>query len=107
MSNHTLTTARLDGSWYGWCECGARSEPCVHRWGAEDWNASHLDQVARARAHLRDRNPSLLDQYRWYRKRAEQASDSRERAMWQMLATGLEHRLGHPVEEQPLFEENA
>lgn len=107
MSNHTLITNQIEGSWRCWCECGSRSHPCTEKWEAEDWGTLHLREVDRVRAHLRDRNPSLLDQARWYRKQADTARDPGERRLWAMLATGLEHRLGHKTEEQPLFEENA
>jgi hypothetical protein len=105
MSNHSLTTARRDGRWMTSCECGGVSDPYEHRWQADDWSADHLEQVARVRAHLRGRNPSLLDQYRWYRKQEAETTDPTERDRWAILAEGLSHRIGHSVDEVPLFEE--
>lgn len=106
MSNHSLSTAQRNGRWFASCECGGASEPCEHRWQADDWSAQHRDQVARVRAHLRGRNPSVLDQYRWYRKRETEATDPTERDRWALLAEGLQHRLGQTIDEVPLFEEN-
>lgn len=104
MGNHLVQHIYLDGHWYGWCSCETRSEPYGHRWQAEDWEMAHHVLVDRARAHLRDRNPSLKDQARWYRTQAEKATNGSERTQWAMLAHGLEQRLGVVVAEQPLFE---
>ena len=107
MSNHSLSTAEDDGIWQTWCECGADSGPVPHHWQADDWAATHLAQVDRVRAHLRSHHPSLRDQRDWYRSRALTADTEHDRNLWTLLADGLDHRLGHQVEEQPLFEENA
>jgi hypothetical protein len=107
MSNHDLTFNHINGAWHCSCLCTNHSGPCVEKWQAEDWGTTHLREVERVRAHLRSRTPSLLDQARWYREQAATASNPKDRNLWVMLATGIENRLGHKVDEQPLFEENA
>jgi hypothetical protein len=107
MSSHSLTIVRSDDTYQQRCECGDNSGWVPHRWQAEDWGIEHLVLVDRVRAHLRRHNPSLTDQRNWYRKQADLAASEQDRTWWTMLADGLDHRIGHPVVEQPLFEEDA
>lgn len=104
---HSLTTARRNGTYQTRCECGDASDWLPNRWQAEDWATDHEAQVARVRAHLGRRAPSLTDQRNWYRVQAELATSERERLLWKMLADGLDHRIGKNVEETPLFEDQS
>jgi hypothetical protein len=102
MSNHKTRIVGGDGGWQARCECYDHSPICEHRWEADDWKRAHLDAVARVRAHLK-KSPSLRDQRDWYRKQAAKATDEQARALWLMLAEGLDHRLGHPQHDDALF----
>lgn len=105
MGNHDLTTYKSKNQWMSACTCGAHSEHVERRWQAEDWETSHLMLVARVRAHLGGRSPSLKDQRDWYRKQAAAAETDHDRHLWEILATGLAHRLGDPPEDTPLWAE--
>jgi hypothetical protein len=73
----------------------------------EDWFFKHLDEIERIKANLGSRNPSLKQQAAYYRERAEDTSLSREqRDLWDILATGLERRLGlsQAQEQEMLFQ---
>jgi len=105
MSNHSLTTFRANQEWNCWCECTSRSPGFQHRWEAEDWGIAHLHDVERVRIHLGNRNPSLVDQRNWYRDRAKNDPNPAYRKLWEQLAEGLDHRIGQPPDDQPLFEE--
>jgi hypothetical protein len=103
-SNHlTKVVGYEGGTWQAKCSCRTRSPVFDRRWEAEDWNRTHLETVARARAHLRDRVPSLKDQRDWFRKQAAKATDEQVRRQWISLADELDHRLGRPVSQEGLF----
>ena len=92
MSNHQTRIVGNGDAWMGRCACHAQSELSEHRWEAEDWERTHLQEVERARAHLK-RTPSLKDQRDWFRKQAANTSGT-VRQQWLALAEELDHRLG-------------
>lgn len=103
MNNHIPKIVGNDGAWQAKCTCRMRSPVYEQRWEADDWNRTHMQAVDRARAHLRDRAPSLKDQRDWYRKQAARATDETIRKQWLVLADGLDHRLGTGPHDESLF----
>lgn len=104
MSNHKTRIVGSYEAWQGKCSCKAKSSVSKYRWEAEDWISTHLTQVQQARVHLMSRNPSLKDQRNWYQKQADRTDLSpEEREQWQQMATALDHRIGKPPEDTPLF----
>jgi hypothetical protein len=104
MSNHRAFVAGSDGAYQGKCSCRQRGPVVAQRWEADDWTVLHIRQVNRARAHLGAHHPSLEDQRDWYRTQADRTDIPQyERDMWEMLADGLDHRVGKPHQDEPLF----
>lgn len=104
MSNHQISLRQTaDGAWYAQCGCRHHSG-YGSRQDAEDWGHTHLRQVERAKSHLRGRAPSLREEYAYYRcMEADLDNPPDERALWKILADGLEHRLGQPHTEEAMF----
>ena len=108
MTNHKPTVTGPEGAWQGKCTCKIRSEVFAIRSDADWWIETHMNAVQRARAHLMSHHPSLKDQRDWYRKQAARKDISEEeRGQWLHLAEGLDHRIGKPVDEAPLFTREA
>lgn len=99
--------------WYATCRSGPganphfRTEYVATKQAAEDQMRMHEHDVQVARTGLRQRNPSLLDQYEHYVKMSEDPHVSEmDRHMWKMLAQEAGKRLGLGTtnsEDQPLF----
>jgi hypothetical protein len=101
---HKTTVVPVLGGWMGQCACRAHSGKREAHWEAEDWGIAHIADVQRVRAHLRERAPTLRDQYAYYRERENDPhTPESERRWWKVLADGLEHRLGLPHTEEAMF----
>lgn len=101
---HRTSVVELHTGWAGRCTCKAKGPSTPAYSAAEDWGYRHLVDVERTRAHLRDRAPSIKDQYDYYRQMEhDSATVPHEAALWKILADGLEHRLGLPHTEEALF----
>lgn len=101
---HKVEISRTQGKWLGVCTCRDRSdfEPTRHL--VELWEDAHHKAVERARTHLNDRRPSLRDQYDYYRKMENDPSTPEsDRALWHLLADGLQHRLGVDTDVPSMF----
>jgi hypothetical protein len=93
MSNHKTKYKRYGEEYRAECTCKQNSKLGT-RQDAEDWIIRHHTEVQRARAHLMGRNPSLANQYGYYRKREADPNISEEdRRLWKQLADELEPRL--------------
>jgi|SRR5262245_27551973 len=100
---HHVEQVTKDDLFRAICTCGATSGPRFAKAEAHEWEDQHRKLVERARAHLRDRAPSLKDQHHYYRERAADPHETpANRALWQMLADGLASRIGPPEKDQPL-----
>jgi hypothetical protein len=87
-------TAQADGQHRAFCSCRLGSPLFPTRVESEEWGRAHLRLAARAMAHLRDRTPSLKDQYDYYLEQAQNPSETPEnRRLWRLLADGLASRL--------------
>lgn len=76
------------------CACGNLSPRCLTKQVAEDHHQQHLKNVDRARASMRQRDPSPTDQYAYYVKMAEDPQTSEaDRVLWEQLARELAPRL--------------
>jgi len=104
MSHRVEYVTQADGQYRAFCSCRLGSPLFGSRLEVEDWAYRHLDLARRARAHLRDRSPSIKDQYTYYTERAADPLESPEnRRLWALLADGLRSRLPGPVEnDEPL-----
>jgi hypothetical protein len=93
MSRHKTWVAGSD-PWQGRCVCEARGQVVEHRWEAEDWNRTHMEQVERARAHLYA-SPSLSRTRDHFREMEATCTDLVQKGQWKMLADEIDHRLGN------------
>lgn len=107
MGDHRLNVMGADGAWQGVCSCLGRSPKVLIRQQVEDWWYEHRADVARARAALGTKTPSLASQRDWYVKQAADVSNSgHDRVLWQRLADELTQRLGDkavPADEPGLW----
>ncbi len=93
MSNHKTKYKRYGEDYRAECSCKQNSKLCS-RQDAEDWIRKHHEQVQRARVHLRGSNPSLTNQYNYYRRQEQDPRNSEsDRALWKQLADELQPRL--------------
>lgn len=101
---HRTKVVILDTGYAGRCTCKAKGPTRLSLTDAEDWGYQHLRDVERTRAHLRERAPSLRDQYDYYRQMQNNPDTPvREREQWKMLADGIQHRLGLPTQVEMLL----
>jgi len=104
MSNHRTRVDTSGRDFFGVCDCKAFGPVERFRTLAEDWGREHLRAVERVRAHLQGRNPSIADQHAYYRRmQRDPRLPAQERALWKILADGLEHRVGITDRTQALF----
>lgn len=103
MSHRVEYVKQSDGQHRAFCSCRLGSPLFATRQEVEDWGYQHLDLARRAAAHLRDRTPSLKDQYTYYSARAQDPLESPEnRRLWKILADGLRSRLPAPNADDAL-----
>lgn len=78
------------------CQCGwAPPDRYPSRQQVEDQVLKHEALVARARASLKPRNVTLVDERGWYLERAADPQETPEnRALWQRMADELSTRIG-------------
>lgn len=97
MSHHSVQIVQEETTdrWRVWCSCKSAGGIFPTKGDAEEWEFRHHRLVEQARVHLRDKTPTLLDQFKWYAAKAEDPNLPREeRDQWQMLADGIAHRVG-------------
>jgi hypothetical protein len=93
MSNHKTKYKRYGDEFRAECSCRQNSK-LGSRQEAEDWILKHRHQVQQARSHLMGRNPSLFNQYTYYRRQQDDLNNSEEdRVLWKQLADELQPRL--------------
>ena len=93
MSNHKTKYKSYGNEYRAECSCRQNSGLGT-RQEAEDWIFKHHQQVQRARTHLRGNNPSLSNQYNYYRRQEQDPNVSEsDRVLWKQLADELEPRL--------------
>jgi hypothetical protein len=104
MSNHKTKYKRYGDDYRAECSCRQNSKLGT-RTDAEDWIVRHHQQVQQARAHLMGRNPSLYNQYTYFRRQEQDPANSEEdRVLWKQLADEIQVRLPSTlVDEQPLW----
>lgn len=100
MKNHVPDYAFINNMWHCDCSCRMRTVE-VKKSDAQDWHYFHLKAVERARASLAKRSDKISNsEYEWYRmKEVDPEQTPEQRAMWKMLADGIEPRL--PKKTQP------
>lgn len=85
------------------CTCGSRSAFTLNRADAEDWAHQHDRLVQQAMAHLRNRSPSVTDQYNYFTTKANDPEERPEhRVLWQQLADELRGRVPIPAHDEAL-----
>src|SRR5437868_11108886 len=90
MSNHKIKYKRYAEEYRAECSCRQNSKLGT-RQDIEDWVMKHREQVQRARVHLRGNNPSLTNQYNYYRRQEQDPRTSEsDRALWKQLADELQ-----------------
>ena len=109
MSRGHVTTIvqNRDLAYYFRCQCGATSgtTPRLTRQLAEDDKIKHEQEVARAVAGLRRSRGSLLIERDHAKQMMEDPNTpEKDREAWRILYEGAAQRLGHPVNENPLWE---
>lgn len=88
--------------WRAFCSCRAGSEMLFSKGDAQEWEFRHHKLVEQARVHLRDKTPSVSDQYDWYDKQANDPNNpATDREQWRVLAAGL-FRLLPPAKKQQI-----
>lgn len=106
MTNHAtnIVASRVQPIQYrAFCSCLMNSGWFNFRWQAEDWIRVHDELVNRVRAHLRNRTPSIRDQFNWYTKQSEDENNSaEERALWHQLAEEIRYRLSGTTDQDAL-----
>lgn len=87
------------------CSCRRSSPFADTRQEIDDWVFVHRTQVERAKAWLDTRTPRLTHQRDYFRHMAteEPGVSPTDRLLWEKLAEELDHRIGHPHTEEPLF----
>lgn len=104
MSRHQVEVIPTGRKFRAICACRAASPINLSQAEAQDWERVHHKEVERAKAHLSTRSPTLADQYTYYRaKQDDPAISDTDRALWKVLADGLEHRLGIASQEESMF----
>lgn len=104
FANHHTTVILIGDSFRGGCACRQRGPVVDTRWAADDWCREHTAAIERI--HLRlDSQPTLGRAVKMYQEQADNEDLSDEtRALFQQLATELDHRLNpDPGEQPPLF----
>lgn len=103
MAHEVTIYQREPWDWFASCRCGwtpdlrkkYRTEQMV-----EDEVAKHDRLVEQARLHLRRGSQSLKAERDYYEAMAVSATvTDQDKALWQMLADGLNSRLGKPNSE--------
>lgn len=92
MGHHrvTIVQEKTSPNWRVWCSCKASGGVLDTKGDAQEWEFRHHKLVEQARVHLRDRTPSVSDQYDWYASQANNPENSgSDREQWRMLADGL------------------
>lgn len=104
MSEHQVKyTQTKDGTaHFGRCRCGATSGQRSTTQDVQDWAFAHDQYIARVRAGLGTKTPSLKSQRNYYREQADDTSNTeKDRSQWKRLADELDKRLndGEPTQE--------
>lgn len=105
MSNHRITMIGGRAECQARCSCKQKS-PVGPRGDVEEWVYKHQELVARVRAHLGSRNPSLKTQHAWFRAQAANPeNDPADRELWCQLADEVERFLTkrEPIQQESLF----
>lgn len=105
MSNHKIVFLGLADRMQARCSCKQKSL-IGDRGFVEAWVYSHLQEIERVRAHLGPRSPSLKSQRDWFLAQADNTDNPPEdRALWQQLATELDHYV--TLKNQPVLSQDA
>lgn len=90
MSNHRVSFLGSGDRSQARCFCKQKS-PIGDRGSIELWWYEHQEEVARIRAHLGTRNPSLKSQRDWFITQAENTDNPHDdRELWRQLADELD-----------------
>lgn len=109
MGRHITQVVPVAGDrWIATCSCRWRSnDTLLNPQQGEDEIYKHNAQVERARASARRGTPSLQDQRDHFRKMAGEDADPTSVALWERLASELDHRLNEAGAsddtQEPLF----
>lgn len=95
MTNHRITVIGTTERCQARCTCKHNS-PIGNRGDMEGWIYAHNEEVARIRAHLGSRTPSLRSQQAWFVKQAENTDNPiDDRYLWRQLADEVERHIAH------------